>query len=161
MNVSLGDNYTLSHSELHVRPSQLDDKNKKQQHGNEKGHWSVGSSDQASTREFDQWVDWSGTSPVKGRIWPVLFFSLRIFRLVCVCVCVPYIWVEIREKRMDKSLEDERGMKQFPRSVTGPAFFSFILSLPPKNIFTSCYYYRSFLPSHRIVVCRHLLKMAL
>ena len=25
MNVSLGDNYTLSHSELHVRPSQLDD----------------------------------------------------------------------------------------------------------------------------------------
>lgn len=61
-----------------------------------RGHWSVGSSDQASTREFDQWVDWSGTSQSRQKdmvyIWPVLLF-LRI----CVCVCPTFKAIDTRK----------------------------------------------------------------
>lgn len=128
----------------------------------------MGSSDQASTREFDQWVDWSGTSQWREGYDQFSFFIYIIFYFCCLVLYAPHLSIDTRgEKWMDKSLVDEKKSEWKKQNKTQVAterdrtilkkrqqlsFLSFF-SLAAHNIFTSreSYYYRSFFDA--FVVC--------
>lgn len=120
-----------------------------------RGHWSVGSSDQASTREFDQWVDWSGTSQSRQKdmvyIWPVLLF-LRI----CVCVCPTFKAIDTRKNGWINLWKMKEEWNRFHGAwplLSFPSFFLvFLLSFSQRkkqktkqhSFSRAAIYYRSF-----------------